>query len=125
MSNSHIGDIGLGNADMAKGRFAASVQPAPIAVTASGYTQLVAAPGAGLKIVVTGLWISTKTANDYFFASASTQLSPTLYMGATSGFIAPNLRQMPLVCAANEAFRINGLAAGTASVLVTYRVVGA
>ena len=124
MSNSHIGDIGLGNADMAKGRFSPAVQ-AVVPVTASGYTQLVAAPGAGLKIVVTGIWLSAKTAADYFFASASTQLSPTIYAGATSGFIAPNLRHLPLVCAANEAFRINGSIAGTASVLVAYRIVGA
>lgn len=98
---------------------------AVVAVTASGNTAVAAAPGASLKIVVLGIWLHAKTPNDYYFASASTQKSPTIYLGATSGLVAPNLRYMPIECAANEALNINALSAGTASVRVQYRIVPA
>ncbi len=96
-----------------------------VAVTASGNTALVSAPGANLKIVVLGIWLNAKTANDYYLASASTQKSPTIYLPATGGLVAPNLRYMPIECAANEALNINAAAAGTASVRVQYRIVSA
>lgn len=95
----------------------------PTAVTASGHTSLVAAPGAGKRIVVTGFFLSCKTAVDVYFTSATTRISPTLYAGANSTFVIQRLTHQPFECAANEALQINASAAGTSYIQVAYRTV--
>ncbi len=123
MYNSYPADL-FGDPDVQKASRAAPLS-AVTALSASGFTSLVAAPGASLKIVCTGVWLHVDGATNAYFASASTQKSPTVYMAAKGGLIAPNLRLMPITCAANEALRINLSAAVTGSVRVDYRVVAA
>lgn len=91
--------------------------------TASGYTTVVAAPGAGYKIMLTGFILSTDAAVNVKFASASTDLTALFYLAANSTGVVSDLKRLYLFCAENEALRIN--LSGTANVGVTaaYRIV--
>ena len=121
MSNAGF-ELGLANGSVEKAARAAAASYVAT-VSSSGFTDLVAAPGAGYAIVCTGLWISSSGSNNVYLASASTQKTPTLYLTAGGGLLASNLRLMPIVCAANEKLRINCSAANAVSVRVDYRIV--
>lgn len=94
-----------------------------VTATASGFTTLVAAPGAGFRILLVGFLISTSAAVNVYFASASTALSAPLYLAANSTGAVPDLQRVYLTCADNEALRINLSGTANVGVTVAYRVV--
>lgn len=114
-----LGVVGL----LGTNKVGAGFESANVAVTASGFTSLVAAPGANKRIVVTGFILSCKTAVDLYFSSATTRISPTFYAGPNFTAVVQRLTHQPFECAANEALQINASATGTSYVQVAYRVV--
>lgn len=91
--------------------------------TGSGYTTLVAAPGAGYKIMLTGFMISTSAAVNVKFASASTDLTALMYLAANTTGVVSDLKRLYLFCAENEALRINLSGTANVGVTVAYRIV--
>ena len=115
-------ELGLGNGLLER----AAREPqlsAKATATASGYTQIVAAPGAGYRIVLLGFMVSTSAAVNVKFASASTDLTALFYLAANSTGVVTDLSKFVLICAANEALRINLSGTANVGVTVAYRVV--
>jgi len=92
-------------------------------VTASGDKTIVAAPGAGFRIIVTAFLITTDTNTNFTWKSASTALTHAMQAAANVPFGAPFLPEPLIQCAENEALVLNSSAAITGGVTVVYRTV--
>jgi hypothetical protein len=76
-----------------------------------------AAPGAGLKLYITDVVLTTDTAMNIQLEHGTTDVIPPMYFAANGG--AAMHFQTPIVCAANTALTITSSAAGNHSVLVS------
>lgn len=94
-----------------------------ISTSASGATQLVAAPGAGLFIRVFGFSLSANGTVNAKFQSASTDMTGLYYLTQFGGVVRQN-EQCLFDCAANEALNINLSGAVAVGGEITYAIIG-
>lgn len=107
----------MGRADLEYGEV---LLTAPIALAASG--DIVAAPGASKRIVVTAVVLSKSTSGTVTFRSGTTNLSGAIDLNTQGGLTAVGTRDDPvLVCAPNETLNAV-ISAGSAAGWVTYFV---
>lgn len=96
-------------------------QRALVTATASGDTTIVAAQGAGKKILPLMVVVSTDTAVTIKFRSNSTDITAPIYMAANStGVLDPRLVEI-LLTAANEALKINLSATANVGITCVWR----
>lgn len=85
---------------------------AAINLAAAGVTQVVAAPGAGYRIVPLSYVFSTNTAANFQWLSAATALSGPMPAAVNGGFSVPESTQGLMVCGDNEALNLGMSGAG-------------
>lgn len=102
------------------------MKSAAVVATASGDTEVIAAPGAGKFLRVHGYQISSRAAlNEVQLRSATTPKAYTEAVAAAGGGVSCPPSKLPYFeCAANEALNVNLSAAGNVSVNVQYAIVG-
>ena len=103
-------------------------EPVPISIATSGDNSIIAAPGAGKRIVIVHLTLNNPigTTNTVTFKSGANVLSGGVLLGATGGgLVEQTANQFPvLFCRANEAFIINLSAATSITGYLIYYVEG-